>query len=334
MTYWVFDEQSKRLLARSVVRSYRANSRVRFDPALDTNASLHTAHSGGDTKLSSEIIEAKLKTAMDWYDEQEKEPIGYEIKMAMKGKRKNQVPNRQRPDHGPLWMPGVDKSLKDGNDNPFVDVDDHGDPYEGKSKLRYGRNPMEVNAEIPIFERTKMVTAKNNTTKGNYRPPKVDIYPHVASKKKTKPYLRGKGSLTSSKTSNKFKAKNEQNVRHVGNMTKWVPILGTAMITLLGTLMGTMLMPTHVTSMPTQGIRDIPIMHPNPTYLRPIEKNEGKEKLRAYHAMCDKWNDLMNPDPNTECWRIHKILKCSKKVVKDGRKSIFYKAQFDDGNKA
>ena len=120
----------------------------------------------------------------------------------------------------------------------------------------------------------------------------------------------------------------------VTNVTKWIPILGSALITLLGTLMGPMLLPTHVTSMPSHGIKEIPLLHLNPTYLTPIEKNEGKEKLRAYHAMCDRWNDIMCPDPQNECWRIHKILNCSKKVVKGGQKSIFYKAQFNDGNKA
>ena len=93
----------------------------------------------------------------------------------------------------------------------------------------------------------------------------------------------------------------EQNVRHIGNVTKWVPILGTALITLLGTIMGPLLMPTHVTSMPSHGMKEIPIMHLNPTYLKPIERNERAKKLRAYHAMCDKWNDLMDPHPEKEC---------------------------------
>ena len=47
LTYWVYDEQSKRVLARSVVWPYRDNKRVKFDPSLDKQGSTHTAHSGG-----------------------------------------------------------------------------------------------------------------------------------------------------------------------------------------------------------------------------------------------------------------------------------------------
>ena len=54
-----------------------------FDPDLDTNASIHTAHSGGDTKPSSKLMEAKLNASMDWYDEQEDEPLGHNVKRAM-----------------------------------------------------------------------------------------------------------------------------------------------------------------------------------------------------------------------------------------------------------
>ena len=180
---------------------------MRFDPDLDTNASLHTAHSGGDTKPSLDLIEAKLNASMDWYDKQEKEPIGHEVKMGMMGRKKNQDPNLRKPDHGPLMIPGIDKSLKDGNENPFVSVDDNGDPYGGRSKLRYGRNPMEENKEIPVFEKTKMIPAKDIPRKGNYKPHEVDIYPHVTSKKKPKTYYKGKGSSKSAKTSCKMRLK-------------------------------------------------------------------------------------------------------------------------------
>ena len=46
LTYWVFDEQSKRVLARSVVRPFHSNSRVKWNPAFSPESKI-TAHSGG-----------------------------------------------------------------------------------------------------------------------------------------------------------------------------------------------------------------------------------------------------------------------------------------------
>ena len=42
----------------------------------------------------------------------------------------------------------------------------------------------------------------------------------------------------------------------------------------------------------------------------------------------------METEPSDRCWAINKILQVSKKPVKNGQKSIFYKAQFNDGDKA
>jgi hypothetical protein len=50
--------------------------------------------------------------------------------------------------------------------------------------------------------------------------------------------------------------------------------------------------------------------------------------------MCDKWNQIMEPHPSDKCWNIQKIVGMSNKTVKEGKKSVFYKAQFNDGNKA
>jgi hypothetical protein len=50
--------------------------------------------------------------------------------------------------------------------------------------------------------------------------------------------------------------------------------------------------------------------------------------------MCDKWNEVMDPDPGDSCWTIHNILKVSSKKLPDGKRSVFFKAQFNDGNKA
>jgi hypothetical protein len=41
----------------------------------------------------------------------------------------------------------------------------------------------------------------------------------------------------------------------------------------------------------------------------------------------------MDPHPSDKCWNIHKIVDMSNKTIKDGKKSIFYKAQFNNGDR-
>ena len=53
LTYWILDEQSKRLLARSVICPFHSNKRVHFDPTLDTHGPSQPDHSGGDLLPSS-----------------------------------------------------------------------------------------------------------------------------------------------------------------------------------------------------------------------------------------------------------------------------------------
>jgi hypothetical protein len=76
------------------------------------------------------------------------------------------------------------------------------------------------------------------------------------------------------------------------------------------------------------------MVHTNPVYLQPLKQDPKADKLRAYHAMCDKWNQIMEPYPSDQCWNIQKICDMSNKTVQEGKKSVFYKAQFNDGNKA
>ena len=48
LTFWVLDDQSKQLLARSVVRPFNQNLRVKWDPSLIDNQEKSTANHGGD----------------------------------------------------------------------------------------------------------------------------------------------------------------------------------------------------------------------------------------------------------------------------------------------
>ena len=74
LTYWIYDEQSKCILAHSIVQPYRDNARVNFDSRALEHGSSFTAHSGGDNRPSNDVIQDYLNQSMDRYDEQEEEP--------------------------------------------------------------------------------------------------------------------------------------------------------------------------------------------------------------------------------------------------------------------
>lgn len=56
LTYWIVDDQSKQLLARSVVRPYQNNQRVRWDPAFANLPLKSSAHNGGDIKPTQKAL--------------------------------------------------------------------------------------------------------------------------------------------------------------------------------------------------------------------------------------------------------------------------------------
>jgi hypothetical protein len=47
LTFWVLDDQSKQVLAQSVIRPLKFNNRVKWDPSFGTGSSRHTAQKGG-----------------------------------------------------------------------------------------------------------------------------------------------------------------------------------------------------------------------------------------------------------------------------------------------
>ena len=51
LTYWIFDDQSKQVLARSVVHPYNNNKRVKWDPKFRYQSDQGTAQHGGILSL-------------------------------------------------------------------------------------------------------------------------------------------------------------------------------------------------------------------------------------------------------------------------------------------
>ena len=65
----------------------------------------------------------------------------------------------------------------------------------------------------------------------------------------------------------------------------------------------------------------------------PLNRTPNLDKLRAYHAVLDRWNSIHNPEPEDTRWHISKVLQCSNRPVKDGSRSIFMKIKYSDGPK-
>ena len=66
-----------------------------------------------------------------------------------------------------------------------------------------------------------------------------------------------------------------------------------------------MLLPTHIVAEPSQGLRDFggtKFLFPHPETFVPLSTEPNIEKLRAYHAVLDRWNIQMNPTPEDERW--------------------------------
>ena len=77
--------------------------------------------------------------------------------------------------------------------------------------------------------------------------------------------------------------------------TKWIPHIQSKVKKWIGSFLGSLFMPTHIMALPTQGLTEFPTVHMYPSIFTPFRQNEGQEKLRTYHAICDAWNDCMNP---------------------------------------
>ena len=96
----------------------------------------------------------------------------------------------------------------------------------------------------------------------------------------------------------------------------------------------TMFIGTHVTALPpARMMTNVPIAPITKSYTSPVPVKSNPARLKAYHAICDRWTEIMNPDPYDAAWRVHRIVQVSNKEVK-GNRSIFFKAEFNNGHKA
>ena len=175
LTYWVFDEQSKHVLARSVVRPYHSNSRVTWNPAFSPESKF-TAHSWGDIKPPMDEINEGLSNIMDKHDAMEPEPIGHDINT--KTKPVNPIlQNPINPDYGPLYKLGKDKSVISLVESPTINATKE-DSYSGPSLLRYGNLELPEVGEIANFRKEKKLKQQDIKYPRKYSPPEVNVMEH------------------------------------------------------------------------------------------------------------------------------------------------------------
>ena len=218
------------------------------------------------------------------------------------------------------------------------------DTYSGESLLRYQNTPMEQNSNIPHFPREKTLSQADIPYGTDAKPSTVDIMEHAKSprkKVKSKPEelkpTKESGQIEEAHTPELHHSKQLHDSKTNTVQTSWLPTKFHEIYKLAVIVAGILLLPTHITTQgPTQmpSIAAAPILVSKSSYNKPLEKSAKMEQLWAYHSICDKWNALINPELADSAWRIRKIMQCSRKEIKGNQQSIFFKAQYLNGDKA
>jgi hypothetical protein len=157
LTFKIYDDQTGVVVARSVVRPYKNNLRVTWDPRFCTQPSKVTAKNGGDIMPPKSTRDTLLDNdaLMDGYDRQEEDPEGHfwdaindeallEARHRLERQPKTSVGDKDAPDlAGPPRNPG--------------DIVDSGETTQltPRGLLRMDSVPLELNLNIPFKSRRK-----------------------------------------------------------------------------------------------------------------------------------------------------------------------------------
>ena len=363
LTFWILDDQTKRLLARSVVRPFNRNFRVKWDPALATKPVRETAHHGGNIMPTTEEIKDKMSRLTDKYDDEEPEPEGRFFDACDTPEK----PSSEPPETTPLIM---DKHL-----NPYVPlipmlldtslskyVNVVPDEYQGPHQLRFSRHPLDINKDIPSFPMQKKKMQNDIKYEHEYHP---EEYPEEVKIMPTEPEDDGglpigprneekgtsandhaeKGEMTNDpedfgsmpavpehpetprRASQRTRKEPE---RFAGNMkTVWKPgrTLGSWAAALA---LGILLLPSVILAEPVNGLTDIGNagLFPEATSMQPLDATEKTEHLRAYHARLGFINDAFSDDPENDDWKPERIDKYLIRTDGRGLQEIMFKVQW------
>ena len=359
LTYWIYDDQSKQVLARSVVRPYNNNKRVTWDPIFARVPIRYTAHKGGEKARPSQAeLEALMSNVMDKYDMQEPDPTPREDPSSSIKSNEPTSNNHEEKDETNSGAPnkkndGVIKPksvLKyqpinyDGNIEPIEEptngtlpVEYTPDPYQGNSYLRYSNKPLGQHPEIPIIKRNKRLPMHVVRYKENFDPPEIDDQIILENTNQGRPSKNPK--ITSQADDKESPNKNvktnpRRSTRLKKKTTTWTASALTRTAMLAAALVA---VPNTIYAEPAKGflldtspvpITGVPILRTDPT-----TSTERIEKLRAYHARLDQVNDLYNEDPELERWKVACIDKYLVKTDVHGNKCLKMKVLYQDGAK-
>ena len=156
LTFWIMDDQSKQVFARSVVRPLQGNLRVKWDPTFASVPIKHTAQNGGDQMPSKSLREDLLASAMDKYDHMEPDPVATQV---LPSSTKTPIPQKS--------------SLKPSYINKGLDTTQLLVPItqlEHSSKLVLDNDSVELDESIPTYNRTGQKAYKEVQYNQEYSP--------------------------------------------------------------------------------------------------------------------------------------------------------------------
>ena len=134
LTFYILDDQSKQVFARSVVRPFNKNKRIIWDP--DFNVSNMVAQQGGDTETPT------VSDAASDANEPKEPPVPDAISDVNNPSGQQNIPSR-----------GTDLTF-DPQDGKKVKVHEQ-DTYKGDSILRFANHKIPMNKDIPYVPRRK-----------------------------------------------------------------------------------------------------------------------------------------------------------------------------------
>src|SRR6056300_988145 len=90
---------------------------------------------------------------------------------------------------------------------------------------------------------------------------------------------------------------------------------------------------THVVAQPRDNFPSIPTLNAGMNSIKQFSDRSKKiTKLRVYHAVLDRLNGLMNPDPLENRWAIKKVIS-DREIRKDTEeRTVLMKVQYNDGS--
>ena len=352
LTYWIYDDQAKRLFARSVVRPFSNNLRVKWDPAFASIPFKNTAKIGGDIMPNKQIRMSELSEAMDPYDQDEEDPESHFFDTNMEElttnpdkssilKSWNQHETRLR--NGPTTEEAYQEDQGfDTNGPPFVPVE-KSDSYSGISMLRYSNKDIPFNPDIPTFPQRGRESYNRVQYDPIFQPPD-EINPMDEEEKGRNQEKRGDttipedepvhdqaptiSELRRSKRLNKGKSTKINHITHKTNSTIWTNGRWNKFWKVVA-MIGTQFVPTHVMAMPSSDLLN-PLSDLVVKQMEPLNTAPRMEEIRAYHLNLDRINQLLDPDEEDERWRVQKVLKHRLVTSKDQPERMFVKVRYAD----